>query len=51
MRVGFGLRLFDYSELRLFFCELNIKGAIGFDREVRILEACRATAYPKISGN
>ena len=27
------------------------KGAIGFDREVRVKEACRVTAYPKISGN
>ena len=51
MILSSGMRIFDYPELRLFFCGLNTKGAIGFDREVRVKEACRATAYPKISGN
>jgi hypothetical protein len=47
MILAFGLRIFYYSEPEQSFCKLNTKGAIGFDREVRIIEACRATAYPK----
>lgn len=27
-----------------------MKGATGFDREVRVREACRVTAYPYPSG-
>lgn len=28
----------------------NNKGATGFDRDARVKEACRVTAYPKLSG-
>ena len=29
---------------------INHKGATGFDRDVRVKEACRVTAYPYPSG-
>jgi hypothetical protein len=51
MIFDFGLGIFGCSGPRLLIYEQYIKGAIGFDREVRIIEACRVTAYPQISGN
>ena len=42
--------MFLLSAIERYPLNAIIKGAIGFDREVRISKACRVTAYPTTSG-